>query len=490
MKIFGNLSENIKYMKNIFTGCDDIVFKEFRADNVNCFMVYTDNIVVSQTIESAVLTNLMLRFKGGDENDAQQKGIAVGEVEQSDDYEKLIDAVLLGDTVIFYENAEKAFIISTKGWPSRGVSKAETEMTVYGPKDAFTELGSTNTVLIRRRIRDTSLKVKRMKCGRRSKTDVTVMYIEGIARDEVVSSVVEKIQSLDIDMIIDSGYLQQFIEGNSKSPFPQIQMTERPDKAASSIYEGRVVVVVDNSPFVLIVPSILNVFFQASEDYYERWEIASFLRILRYLAAIVATALPGFYIALTVFQPNMIPTSLALKIAAGRGNVPFPTIIELLIMEFAFELLREGGVRLPSPVSSAIGIVGGIIIGQAAVDAGIVGPMVVIVVALSGICSFVIPNNAMVSALRLTKYFIILMSSFMGMFGFWMSCIFVLGHLCSLKSFGFPYMYPFCSGSENNYTDFKDSFIRKPLYMMKKRPIFAKHEIIRMKEGENKNVHR
>ena len=289
-------------------------------------------------------------------------------------------------------------------------------------------------------------------------------------------------RQIDVDMIIDSGYLQQFMEGSSKSPFPQIQLTERPDKAASSLYEGRIAVVVDNSPFVLIIPAVLNVFFQAAEDYYQRWEISSFLRILRYSAGIIAALLPGFYVALTVFQPDMIPTSLALKIAAGRGNVPFPTIIEVLIMELSFELLREAGVRLPSPVSSAIGIVGGIIIGQAAVEAGIVGPTVVIMVALSGICSFVVPNTAMVSAIRVVKYFVLALSSFFGMFGFWIAVLMVLIHLCSLKSFGFPYMYPFCSGSENGNSDFKDSIIRLPVFMMKKRPIFARSkDDVRMK---------
>jgi len=474
MRLFDSFDENIQYLKNTFKGCDDIVFKYFKASDERCFMVYTDNIVDGAVIEEAVLTNLMFRVREGDGESLEERGIAVGEVEESVDFEKIIDAVLLGDTAVLAEKSKAAFIISTKGWPSRGVPETETEMTVYGPKDAFTEQGSINTVLIRRRIRDTALKVKRMKCGRRSKTDIAVMYMEGIARDEVAAEAIGKIESLDVDMIIDSGYLQQFMEGNSLSPFPQLQLTERPDKAAAALYEGRVVIVVDNSPFVLIVPAVLNVFFQAAEDYYERWEIAAFLRVLRFAAAFAAATLPGFYIALTVFNPNMIPPSLALKIAAGRGNVPFPTIIEVLIMELAFELLREGGVRLPSPVSSAIGIVGGIIIGQAAVDAGIVGPMVVIVVALAGICSFVVPNNAMVSAIRLTKYFIIIMSSFMGMFGFCMSLMFILAHLCTLKSFGFPYMYPFCSGSENDYTDFKDSIIRKPLYMMKKRPVFAK----------------
>ena len=482
LHLFEIFEDNLEYIKKVFSGCDDVVFKEFNAANNQCFIVYTDNIVDGAAIEEMILTNLMFRFQGGNGDAVEKKGIAIGEVKESDKMQDVLDAVLLGDTAVFVSGYAKAFIASTKGWPSRGVPKADTEMTVYGPKDAFGEVGSINTVLIRRRIRDTSLKVKRMKCGRRSKTDIAVVYIDGIARKNVLDDVLAKLESIDVDMIIDSGYLQQFIEGSSKSPFPQIQLTERPDKVAASLYEGRIAVVVDNSPFVLIIPAVLNVFFQAAEDYYQRWEISSFLRLLRYSAGIIAAVLPGFYVALTVFQPNMIPTSLALKIAAGRGNVPFPTIIEVLIMELSFELLREAGVRLPSPVSSAIGIVGGIIIGQAAVEAGIVGPSVVIMVALSGICSFVVPNTAMVSSIRVIKYFVLALSSVMGIFGFWMAVVFVLAHLCRLKSFGFPYMYPFCSGSENGSSDFKDSIIRLPIFMMKKRPIFADAtEEIRMK---------
>ena len=484
MYLTEDMNSNIKELKNIFKGCDDVIFKIFKAGIKPCCLIYTDNIIHNETVRESILTDLMHKFEGESAADIALKGITVGDVKEEGDINNVVSAVLWGDSVVLTEGYKKAFVISTKGWPTRGIPKVETEMTVYGPKDAFTEAGSINTVLIRRRIRDASLKVRRMRCGRRSKTDIAVMYLEDVARGDIVNDVINKIKALDIDMIIDSGYLQQMIEKNSISPFPQMQLTERPDKAAASIYEGRIVIVVDNSPFVIIVPSTFNVFFQAAEDYYERWEIVSFLRLLRYIAAGVATLLPGLYIALTLFHANMIPTSLALKAAAGRGNVPFPSLVELLIMEFAFELLREAGVRLPSPVSSAIGIVGGIIIGQSAVEAGIVGPMVVIVVALSGICSFVVPNTAMVSALRLVKYIVIILSAFFGMLGFWIGVIFVIGHLCSLESFNFPYLYPFCGVDDDDYTDYKDSVIRRPIYKMIKRPVFAKNsQKIRMRKG-------
>ncbi len=475
VEIYKELSKNKEHIKNTFYGADDIVFKEFNNGTTKCFMVYTDNIVDSASIENAILTNIMVRGTTKQNIEEIEKHlISVGETELVESFEQIFDAVLLGDTVVLTDNDNKAIVVSTKGWPSRGIPETQTEIVVQGPKDAFTEQGSINTVLIRRRIRDIALKVKRIKCGRRSKTDIAVMYIKGIAKDEIVKNVIKQINSIDVDCILDSGYMEQFLEKRYKSPFPQLQLTERPDKAASAIYEGRVVVVVDNSPFVIILPSTLNIFFQSSEDYYERWEIMSCLRILRFFAAALSVALPGLYIALTVYRPDLIPTELALKISSGRTNVPFPTIAEVLIMETAFELLREAGVRLPSPMSSAFGIVGGIVIGSAAVDAGIVGPVVVIIAALSGICSFAVPNPAFVSSLRLAKYFIIFISTFMGLFGFYTSVFIILAHLASLESYGVPYLYPFCGGSVNGYTDFKDTLIRVPLKKMEKRPVFSK----------------
>jgi spore germination protein len=477
MDITNSLDKNIKYIKDTFKGADDIIFREFKSGNKNCFMVYTDNIVSSDTIENAVLTNIMIRStQNYNINSMNEDAVSVGETKKVYTFEEVFDAVLLGDTAIFTDSDNSALVISTKNWPSRGVPKAENEAVFQGPNDAFTEQGSTNTVLVRRRIRDTALKVKRMHCGKRSKTDVAVLYLKDVAKDELVQKVITQLENIDIDAVFDCGYVQQLIEKNIVSPFPQLQMTERPDKAASAVLEGRVVILVDNSPFAIMVPAGLNMFFQASEDYYERWEIMSLLRILRFIAAFISYSLPGLYIALTVFEPNMIPAQLALKIAEGRANVPFPTLVEVLIMELAFELLREACIRLPSSAGSALGIVGGIIIGQAAVEAGIVGPAVVIIAATAGICSFAIPNTGIVASFRLIKYFVIAASAFFGMFGFFMAQLLILSHLSMLESYGMPYLFPFCSAEAGGYSDLKDSLIRVPLIFMKKRPAFAKQE--------------
>jgi spore germination protein len=498
-KISQSLEETVKELEKVFQDCDDIVKRRFfvgEEKRQEIFMIYTDNIVDGGAIEDSIMTNLMNRSRfylgegAGSLRKLQEEIISIGELEEITTMQEIYDAVLLGDTVLLMDGNDFGLQASTKGFPSRGVGEANTEVVVQGPKDSFTELGSTNIVLIRRRIRDTNLKVKRTKVGKRSKTDVAVMYMEDIVRKEVLQQVLDALENVDMDGLLDSGYLQQMLERKWLSPFPQLQMTERPDKAASAILEGRIVLVSDNTPFVVMVPATLNVFFQAAEDYYERWQIMSFVRMIRYVAAFLAVALPGLYIALTVFHPSMLPTALALKIAETRQNIPFPVVGEVLIMELAFELLREAGIRLPSPVSSTIGIVGGIIIGQAAVEAGIVSPSVVIVSALTGICTFVIPNIAIVSGLRISKYLVILLASILGIYGFWLALLLILIHMAGLKSFGIPFLYPFCSGSVNDYEDLKDSIFRLPLFMMKKRPIFARQDQDReiRKGGKEKNV--
>lgn len=480
-QISSNLEKNIKVIENTFQNCGDIVKRRFfvgEKKEIAVYMIYTDNIVNGSAIEESILTNIMNRCRIDGKKEGMLKRlneevIAIGEMTEVKTFQEIFDAVLLGDTILLMDGNDIALQASTKGFPSRGVSEAKTEVVVQGPKDAFTEIGATNIVLIRRRIRDTKLKVKRTKVGKRSKTDVAILYMEDIVRKEILQEVENRINQIDIDVILDSGYIDQLLENKWLSPFPQLQMTERPDKASSALLEGRVVIVIDNTPFVVMVPATLNVFFQAAEDYYDRWEIMSFIRLIRYCAGFLAVALPGLYIALTVFHPSMIPTNLALKIAETRQNIPFPAVGEILIMELAFELLREAGIRLPSPVSSTIGIVGGIIIGQAAVEAGIVSPSVVIVSALTGICTFVIPNIALVSGLRLTKYIVLLFSSLLGLYGFWLALILMLIHMASLKSFHIPFLYPFCSASINDYNDLEDSIFRLPLWFMKKRPIFS-----------------
>jgi spore germination protein len=381
-----------------------------------------------------------------------------------------------GDTALFIGNEKKVLVVASRGFASRGVPTAETEIVVQGSKEAFSESLRTNTMLLRRRIRDTSMIVAQQQIGKRTKTDIALVYIKDLVRPTVLETVTNRLNRINTDTILDIGYLEQFIEDDYKSPFPQCQITERPDKVASAILEGRIAIIADNSPFVMIVPCLINCFFQSPEDYYGRFEIMSLSRILRYFAAIVAVVLPGLYLAIALYSPNMIPTELLYTMTAARANVPFPAIVEILIMDIAFERLRDAGIRLPSAIGSTIGVVGGIIIGQAAVEAGLVSPIVVIIVALTAICGFTLPSISLTAGIRLSKYLLIAGAAFLGLFGFWLGVIFILIHLASLKSFGFAYLFPFVSSDVNEYSDLKDSVIRLPLFMMGKKAVFAKRE--------------
>ena len=479
MYITKDIAENKKRMEEIFVDCGDIIFRDFMAaDGRALFLVFTDNMVKSESIEESILTNVMNRCKKEEATgllpSLTQQVISNFDMVQIDTFEKAAEGVLSGDTLIFMEGNGYAMEASTRAYPSRGVGKAETEVVVQGPKDAFTELLACNLVLIRRRIRDTRLKVKQKRVGRMGNNDIAVMYLSHLVRPAILAKVEKQLEKMQIKGVLDSGTVEQLLEKRQLSPFPQLQMTERPDKAAAALMEGRIVVVVDNTPFVILLPATLNIFFQAAEDYYERWEIMSFIRILRYGAAFFAVALPGLYIALTVYHPGLLPTALAVQIAKTRLHIPFSVVSEVVVMELAFELLREAGIRLPSPVSSTVGIVGGIIIGSAAVEAGLVSPAVVIISALTGICTFVIPNAAVVSGLRLSKYGVMLLSAVWGLFGFWLGMLLLLVHLAGLSSYGIPYLYPFCSATIHDDKDLEDSIIRMPLAKLQGHSVFRK----------------
>lgn len=495
------LDENIKNLELLFKDCGDFIRRKFPVGakkKINMFIGYIDLMIDRRIIEESLLEQLIVQvrsvppqidtIKTSIYEFIRDGGLATADIKEVETLDEVALAILSGDTVLIIDGYAKVIIVATKGWPNRGIQEPDSEVVVRGPKEGFSEALRMNTVLVRRRIRDTKLKVKQLQIGNRSRTDIALMYIEDIVRPNILKDLEERLNSFKIDGILDSSHVEQLIEEDWKSPFPQIQATQRPDKAASAILEGRIVVIVDNTPFVLLVPSTLNSFFQSAEDYYQRWTIMSFTRIIRYIAAFFSAGVPGFYIALTDYHPSMIPTPLTMAIAASREQVPFPTVFEVVLMELAFELLREAGTRLPGPIGSTIGIVGGIIIGQAAVEAKIVSPVVVIVVAVTAISSFAIPDNSLTVGFRLVKYLIIVLSAIFGLYGFLLGTLIVLIHLVSLKSFNIPYMSPYVSSGISGYEDLKDSIFRLPLIMMNKRPIFSRiDKRIRLRLNKKKN---
>lgn len=484
-----NLQKNICYVEEVMADCNDLVKKKFKIGkkkNLAMYLVYVDGLVNTELLRESVIKPMVLDpFR-----DARQ-AIDQWVLENADwkwitTMEDAMTAVLSGNTVIFLDGMEQALFISSKFFPTRGVQTADQEVAMVGPKDSFNESLRTNTALIRRRIRDTRLKVLQKQVGTRSKTDYALMYIEDLVREDVLEKIKKQLDGICVDGMLDSGMLQQFLEKNSKTPFPVYQLTQRPDKTASALMEGRIAVVVDNSPMVLLLPVTMNVFFQASDDYYNRWETATFARVLRYIAAFLAVGLPGFYVAIASFHPEVLPTSFLLALISAREGVPFPVVVEVLLMELSFELLREAGIRLPGQLGGTIGVVGGLIVGQAAVEAHLVSTIVVIVVALTAISTFSIPNEIFNSAFRLIKFFIILMCAIWGLYGFFLGFLGVFIHLFCLENYGVPYMYPVTGKKGEKMTGFQDFLVRAPLRNMKYRPEFTRRGArIRQKERKN-----
>lgn len=485
-----NLNENIDTVEAILADCADVIKRKFtigKENTVDIYISYIDNLVNRILLEEVIINNLVYRLDGLPANNQYEyiknKGLRTADILEIITMEEVVQAILSGDTVLMIDGYDKVIKIASKGSLGRGVPEAQTEVVVRGPKDGFSESIAVNKVLIRRRIRDSKLKMKPMKVGIRSRTDIALLYIEDIVEDGLLEEITRRIKSFEIDGILDSGMLEQLTESAWYSPFPQFQSTERPDKAAAALLEGRIVIIVDNSPMVLLLPTTVNSFFQASDDYYSRWQVVSFIRIIRYVAAFMAAALPGLYIAVVNYQSEIIPTSLALSFSAARQGVPFSVVFEVILMELAFELLREAGIRLPGPMGNTIGIVGGLIIGDAAVSANIVSPLIVIVVALTAISSFSIPNEAFASAFRLTRYLMIVLAAFLGLYGFILGCMIVLIHLAGLQSFGIPYLMPYVASGIDRSSNMRDAVIRMPYFKIRRRPVYAnKNQKIRLKK--------
>lgn len=469
-KISSDIKEDVKYIKEIFKDASDIVIREFHFQKLNAALIYVDGMADKILLDDYVLESLM---QEGDPiksvYDVKDKILTVSDIKEVEKLSEGIKAMLSGDTLMMIDSLEAAYVIGTRLWPARGVGEPSSETVVRGAREGFTETVRFNTALIRRRIRDSRLKMAGKSIGVRSKTDVIVTYIEDIVNTDVLDELYDRLDKIDIDAILDSGYIEQMIEDNKLSPFPQVQSTERPDVVAAALYEGRIAVLVDNSPFAIIVPATLPNLFQSPDDYYQRWLNASITRVIRTFALILSVMLPALYVAITSFHTAIIPTRLAYSIAASREGVPFPAFIEALIMEISLALLLEAIVRLPRPIGATIGIVGGLIIGQSAVSAGIVSPIMIIIIGATAITEFISPNYGVTVGLRLIRFLLLIASAIAGLYGIMLGLLVVLTHLIRLKSFGIPYLAP---AVNPNVNDFKDLFVRLPFKYFKKRPSY------------------
>lgn len=390
------------------------------------------------------------------------RALEIGAAEIKEELKEVMLAILSGDTAILLDGYSAVILCETKGGEWRSVSEPSSQMVVRGPKDGFVESVATNISLIRRRIKSPKLRLESMKLGNETQTLVALMYVKGFADEDLVREVRERLNKITRDEVLESGYIEELIQDKTFTPFPTIYNTERPDVAAGNLLEGRVVIIVDGTPFVLILPAVFTQFFQSAEDYSQRFDITILMRIVRYLSFIVLILGPAVYIALTTYHYEMIPTTLLVNLLAQRENVPFPAFVEALLMESAFEILREAGVRMPRVIGQTVSVVGALILGQAVVEAGIIAPIMVIVVALTGIASFAIPAYNMAIAGRLIRFAFLLLAGMFGFYGVTLGLIVMVAHMNSLRSFGIPYLSPFVPLSVKGH---KDTIFRMPLWL-------------------------
>ena len=490
-KVSANLRENEKYLRSRLENCSDILIRPMRLGDkhkVDCLMVYIEVAVSNMMLDDSALGKMINHFWEISPEDIQEfvrhNSLGIADVKKLENLDESIDAMLAGNAVFFIDGYDKAMKISSKGYPSTGVMEAESEKVLRGSREGFSDSVKSNSALVRKRLRDTRLKVEEYKIGVRSHTLTQVLYMDDLVHEGLLEEVKERLEEFQIDGILDSGMLEQLTEDVWYSPFPQYQTTERPDRAVQEILKGKVVILCDNSPEALIFPGNFSSFMESSEDWYHRFEMASFLRILRYLAVIMATVLPGLYLAVIRFHTQILPSALILSFAEAREGVPFSSVVELIFLELAFELIREAGVRVPGSLGNAIGIVGGLVIGQAAVEANLVSPIVVMIVALTALGSMTVPNEEFAAAFRLVKYGFLILGGYLGIYGIVLGVYLVIGHLAGLISFGIPYLVPFIKKEQKGSRG--EGVLRVPLRKRVLRPLYAREEQkIRLKRKES-----
>ncbi|SHH94656.1 spore germination protein KA [Sporobacter termitidis DSM 10068] len=471
-----NLTEVLNTIRNETIGSKDVVIREIYVGGdvgADAAIVYIDGLVSSKIINDDVIKPLMFDTRldaGYAKKDnvityIEKSLIAVNEIEEVGKLSEALNGALSGDVALFLDGIGRAVVINSKGWEKRSITEPSSEAVIRGPRESFIENMRTNTALIRRKIKNSSLVFEQMVIGRKTKTNVSIAYINGLAKPELIAEVKKRIKGISTDSILESGYIEQFIEDAPGSIFATIGYTEKPDVAAAKILEGRVAIIVDGTPFVLTAPFVFLESFQAAEDYYFRPYFATMTRIIRIIGYAITVLAPAFYVAVTTYHQELIPTSLLITFASAREGVPFPAFVESLIMIITFEILREAGIRLPRPVGQALSIVGALVIGESAVSAGLIGAPMVIVVAITAVSGFLVPNQN--DSAVIMRIILLILAATFGGFGITMGLLAILVHMSALESFGYPFLSPTVPF---DLEDSKDAVVRAPLWLMISRP--------------------
>lgn len=474
IKLAKSLERNIAIFEDIFANDGTVRFR--RMENryhscLKCCLISIDGMVnkditndgilfpiINSHFDEEIISRNLLDF-------LSEKIITSNDVRKARNVDDAIGSIIYGDSVLLVEGCSEALIVDTKGWKSKAVGESEAEPVVRGSREGFTEAININLSLLRRRIQTSDLKFMFRSIGDRTNTKVCICYLEGLANEKILNELIKRLDKIKIDGILESGYIEELIRDAPLSVFQTIGNTERPDIVAAKLLEGRIAVFIDGTPFVLTLPFLYMEYFQATEDYYDNFIFASFNRLIRWLGFFLSTSIPAIYIALTTFHQEMMPTPLAISISTARQGVPLPTVVEALIMLIIFAILREAGIRLPKPIGQAASIVGAIVLGDAAVNAKLISAPIVVIVAATGISGFL--NPKILGPSVLLRYFLLILSSFLGLYGYIFGVLALTIHLVSIRSFGIPYMSNL--GSYNKQ-DLKDFAIRAPWWYMYFRP--------------------
>jgi spore germination protein KA len=481
-----SLEKNLKTMEQIIGPSYDYGTRNFRTGGkIPSTLVYMDGLVQNQVIEEILraLMHLSLEIEGSSKYSiitaALYDLLIIKGCKKTGDLSEIFRDLAKGSVALLFDGHPEVILCEAQGFNTRPIQEPSSEIVIRGPREGFVENIQTNTSLLRRHIRSPHLWIESMVIGKVTKTEIAIAYIKGLVSEELLQELRSRLERIETDGILESGYIEEFIEENPFTIFPSILRTERPDKVSGCLLEGRIAIITDGTPFVLIIPCEFTMFNQAPDDYYERFPVAVVARALRTLSLLITLLLPGFYVSVVNFHPELIPTDLLLRISATREGVPFPLIVEVILMEVIFELIREAGIRLPSAIGQAISIVGALILGDAAIRAGLVSQSVIIIIAITAIASFTIPVYSMSIALRIARFFITILAATFGLFGVQFGILVLLIHLCSVRSFGYPYLMPL---GPQIRQDLKDNIYKHWRWGMNTRPkLLGGREPIRQK---------
>lgn len=479
-ELCSNLEENLSDIQTILNVPinEDVVLRRYRCGGFAACAIYIEGMADDRKISEFILhackdeppeTPVPAQARA---QKLMDDYIEVAQCRLESQIRKLIEGILGGMTAVLADGATDALLMETRGFAHRQVDKPSNEAVVIGAQEGFVENIRANITLVRRYVQSAQLITERLTVGTGVPTGVALMYLKGVAEDKVIDEARRRLKSIQSASVQGIGCIQQLIEDQPRSIFPQMLQTERPDRAASCLLEGQFVILAENSPYALTAPVTLFHLIHASDDTFMRWQYASFLRVIRILGLVLSLLLPGFYVALMLHHTHLVPLTLLLSIAETRANVPFTILFEVLLMEFSFYLINEAGTRIPSQIGSTVSIVGALILGQAAVSASIISPILIILVALTGLGSYAVPNYSFGLSIVLYRLMIVFTGALLGLYGILAAAVGILIHLCSIHSFGVPYLAPIAPHRPHN----PDILLRLSVRRQTKLMFFARRD--------------